>query len=286
MATPYSGNPGNYPTSAALPDDGDKPTAELFNVPYEALMDRTANLKAITDEHESDVTALASRMSLAESDILDIEAKLVPTVEEFTGSGTYNKPADAVRVDVLCVGGGGGGGGADFSDNGGGGGGAGEVVQSSFAAALVGSSVAVTVGARGTGGGVGANGVDGSNTTFGALLLARGGKGGSGTTSAAGEGGNAIAFKGGAGGTGNSNGEDGEGPTGVAGTGGVDDGTRALSGKGYGAGGGGGQNNPGAGGGGGGAAGYSDTGSRVAATSTAGTLGKSGYCLVTTWRTA
>lgn len=290
MATPYSGNPGNYPTSAALPDDGDAPTAELFNVPYEALFDRTANLNSRADAVDGSLPLL------------------VPDVQTFDGNGTWTKPDGAVFIDVLCVGGGGGGGGSSGT-TGGGGGGAGERVRQSFPAGMVPPTVTILRGSGGNGGTTG-NGVPGSTSFFGDLFMATGGLGGvAGSGTVGGSGGksgfNADAALGGAGGNGADNAGDGETRRGASGGGGGGDGfqgalggglnggtggTNAASpgtpGKGYGAGGEGGSGTT-SGGGGGGGGGYG--GSVIEAdpaNRNHGRSGAEGLIVVTTWRTA
>lgn len=98
----------------------------------------------------------------------------------FTTSGTYTPHASMTYVMVESIGGGGGGGGVIGSATAGaagGGGGAGAYTRSLLARAAVLPSVAVTIGAGGTGSS-GAAGTNGGNTTFGALNTALGGGGG------------------------------------------------------------------------------------------------------------
>jgi hypothetical protein len=119
-------------------------------------------------------------------------------ITEFTANGTWTKPAGLKRALVCCVGAGGGGGSgrcdaAGTNRFGGGGGGGGAIVWRQIAAADLTGTVAVTTGTAGTGGtGVstvatsGNAGTAGGDTSFGALVIAKGGGGGGGGTNAAG----------------------------------------------------------------------------------------------------
>jgi hypothetical protein len=111
-------------------------------------------------------------------------------IVEYTESGTYTKPA-GLREIIVAVMGPGGGGGAGRSTStggtagGGGYGGSGAFVIHRIDAALVPSSVSVTVGAGGAGGtgGVnanGGNGGDAGDSSFDTLAIAKGGGGGRG----------------------------------------------------------------------------------------------------------
>lgn len=110
------------------------------------------------------------------------------SVQTFTVSGTYTRPAGLVRAKITVVGGGGGGGagaaGLGAGTSAGGGGGAIRVVN----AATLGASQTVTIGAGGTGGasGSGNPGVAGGTTSIGSLLSATGGGGGGGAGSGVG----------------------------------------------------------------------------------------------------
>ena len=101
----------------------------------------------------------------------------ITNVQEFSGSGTWTKPAGAVSVLVELWAGGGGGGGQASSFSGGGGGGGYAIFL--LAASACGATESVTIGAGGAGGTAG-DGSAGGNTTFGSLVTARGGRGGQG----------------------------------------------------------------------------------------------------------
>jgi hypothetical protein len=116
----------------------------------------------------------------------------------FTSSGTWTKPAGLKRVLVTCGGAGGGSGsgrqGAAGENRFGGAGGAGgAVVWRQIAASDLTSTVAVTIGAGGTAGaapaGINTNGNAGGaggDTSFGGLVIAKGGLGGNAGTTASG----------------------------------------------------------------------------------------------------
>lgn len=92
----------------------------------------------------------------------------IKSIQEFTASGTWNRPAGVTKVLVVVTGGGGGSG-SSHSVGGGGGGTAVRVLDVSAIA-----SAAVTVGA---GGGTGTGGGDGGASSFGSYAVGDGGTG-------------------------------------------------------------------------------------------------------------
>lgn len=134
-----------------------------------------------------------------------------PTTQTFgtPGSPTWTKPANLRYITVVCIGGGGGGGGgytgAGFQ-NGGSGGGGGASNSTLISAINLPATVAVTVGAAGTGGAIDTNGVDGGSSSFGSYLSANGGTKGLARSTSGGAGGTAtgsgVAGSAGTGGTG------------------------------------------------------------------------------------
>lgn len=104
-------------------------------------------------------------------------------VRTYTANDTWTKPTGVDFIIVEALGGGGGGGGADV-DAGpgsgcGAGGGAGGYAREKIAAASLGATETVTIGALGAAGAAGNNaGSNGGNTTFGAHVTANGGTGG------------------------------------------------------------------------------------------------------------
>jgi hypothetical protein len=110
-------------------------------------------------------------------------------LDEFTATGTYTKPAQAVLVEVVIIGAGGGAASGSRlptgqATRGGSPGGPGVAGWASFNANAVPSSVAVTIGVAGTGGAAvtfdstnGASGGSGGTTSFGSLISVLGGTG-------------------------------------------------------------------------------------------------------------
>jgi len=131
--------------------------------------------------------------------VLSVASSPVVVLQEYTaGVSTWNKPNGLRRVFIACVGAGGGGGSgrrgaAGTNRFGGGGGGGGAVVWRQVAADDLPATVTVSVGVGGLGGnGIGVDDTSGNpggvgqDTSFGALVIAKGGNGGTGGTAAAG----------------------------------------------------------------------------------------------------
>lgn len=124
-------------------------------------------------------------------------------IQTFAASGTYTPSTGMLYCIIECQAGGGGGGGAisaaSSTLNGAGGGGAGEYSKVTAAAATIGASQTVTIGAAGTAGASGNNsGGNGGTTSVGAICTAGGGTGGGGASAS----GNGNGGAGGSGGTG------------------------------------------------------------------------------------
>ena len=100
--------------------------------------------------------------------------------QEFTSSGTWVKPANAISVYVEAVGAGSGGSNVVLAASttiGAGGGGGGGWSAKTLDAAIVPSSVPVTIGGGGLGGAIGSanNGAEGGGSSFGSLVTGEGG---------------------------------------------------------------------------------------------------------------
>jgi len=185
------------------------------------------------------------------------------SVQVFTASGTWTKPAGITKVKVTVVGGGGGGGTANITSRIGGSGAAGGTAIEFIDVSST-SSETVTIGAGGTGGSSGGNaGVTGGTSSFGAFCSATGGTGGkacTGPNSAASTGGTGVGgdvnISGGDGHVMNNasatntydGGQGGASFFGGGGASGIDAATAGLDASAYGAGGGAGASNSGVGG--------------------------------------
>ena len=139
---------------------------------------------------DANITALAN---IQQSKILNLPADLTTIrntkvgaagILTFTGNGTWSKVSNLLFVDVIVVGGGGGGGcpvptGVAGSTRAGGGGSGGGYSRKIIAAATLGATETVTVGAGGIGGSNGQTGGQCITSSFGIHLTATGGLGGS-----------------------------------------------------------------------------------------------------------
>lgn len=149
------------------------------------------------------------RALVAADGVVGIGGSLTAIAQGGGSPQTYNVPAGATTICVICKGGGGGGGsGARIASGtnvgGGGGGQGGGVSKAIFRASDLGSTVSVTFSNTATGGnggavqsGVGSGnpGIDGSSVSFGAFLIALGGTHGNpGASGAGGAGGNSASI--------------------------------------------------------------------------------------------
>lgn len=113
-----------------------------------------------------------------------------PIVTVFTASGTWTKGSGLKSVYVEVIGAGAGGGATNGNPSASGGGGAGGIALKRIAAASLGATEQVTVGAAGAGGASAGNaGANGGTSSFGAHASATGGTGGATGSAAGGSGG-------------------------------------------------------------------------------------------------
>lgn len=149
------------------------------NNPYASLL---GHIIDPTNGTEDGALEIKGMIGGADSTLLKLQGAqsyTLRSVQVFTGSGTWTKPAGTNAVLVRVVGGGGAGGGAAATGAGasdaGGGGGAGEYAEK-FITSGLGATETVTIGAGGTGvsGGTGGNG---GTTSFGSHVTAAGGSG-------------------------------------------------------------------------------------------------------------
>lgn len=142
----------------------------------------------------TNIKTLGGSSLLGSGDIAVAPDGAFRSIQVFTASGTWTKPASLKRVRVTVVGGGGGGGGGSSTESptGGRGGGGGGAARKVIEASALASTEYVTVGAGGAGGtSGGGTGGTGGTSSFGttAFLSATGGSGGGHGGSVAGSGG-------------------------------------------------------------------------------------------------
>lgn len=245
-------------------------TAGATVVDYETATHWSMVSKGILVEHHQDGTHgditpdSITSLGTVEATAFTVTGKttgILGDIVTFTGSGTWTKDANLKFIEIEVQGAGGGGGGSGATDArigaGGAGGGYG---RKKIAAASLGATETVTIGAAGAAGTATGNGGDGGDSSFGAHVVAAGGDGGTvgsnsttingptGATSASGDI-NIQGQDGGAGGaqdgngTVNRNGFGGDSQYGRGGSRTPGSTTPGLDGRGYGAGGAGGSRN-------------------------------------------
>jgi len=170
-SSPTAGNFAVLTASGGIQDGGSAPADKADKVPG-ATAGNIATLDASGNPQDSG------------SSLTDLQPNgELRSIQVFTASGTWTKPAGLKRVKVTVVGGGGGGASAALNYMGSSGGGGGTAIKVIDAASL-GATETVTVGAGGLGGNAGGNnGSAGGTSSFGAHCSAAGGGAGIYTTS-------------------------------------------------------------------------------------------------------
>lgn len=190
-----SGNGLQYGVTATVGDSSTK----LATTAFVAATAFASSLPAQTGNSGKVTTTDGANASWAYASSL-----LANNYQEFTGSGTWTKPANCAWVYVEAIGGGGGG--FSGTTGGGSGGGGGGFNAMTVLASTLTSTVTVTVGAGGNAG------IAGGDTTFGAYLTARGGAAGTATSAvASGDYATANSWSSGGGGAGTGSGSAGQG---------------------------------------------------------------------------
>lgn len=95
MPTQYAGNPNNYPASAGLPADSDPRSAASVNVPFEAVLDRTAFLKK-----RGVVQEIRFRDSVENTALYDFDTNVYTSGKDPAARGTGPEDPKAMVVGV------------------------------------------------------------------------------------------------------------------------------------------------------------------------------------------
>lgn len=153
--------------------------AQWGNAVTEEIL-RVISAAGLTPREEDNTQLLAAIKAVVVSAGVTPGRLIAVRVSAAAGPSTYVPTGGMKEVIVKLVGGGGGGGFAAASGSGQvsipGGGGSGSYAEGRFSAAVIGSSVSITVGAGGAGGTSGPGGSGGA-TSFGSLMTAPGGFG-------------------------------------------------------------------------------------------------------------
>jgi len=169
--------------SRAIANGGQSATTIYFDPTFDFQSLASTTLKGIVEEAtQSEVdagTAVGGTGARLYVNPATFKASTVPTIQAFTGSNTWTKPANLKYVVVRLVGAGGGGGGSSATANSaGGGGGGGGYSEKLILEATLGATETVTIGAAGAAGTSTGSGGAGGTTSFGAHCQATGGGGG------------------------------------------------------------------------------------------------------------